>query len=136
MRLLSSPFRYRGEGYLGKIYRPYIVVHITAKKITEIIPVEMLVDTGADYTLFPQKYAGLLGINLERDCKTEKTYGVGGAEKIYLCKDKVELEIGVWKKIIPVGFLSRDDIPALLGRLNLLEALTLIMKEKKTILET
>src|SRR3990167_9496299 len=118
MRLLSSPFDFRGEGYLGKIYRPYIQVLLTSKNIDELIPVEVLIDTGADYTLLPKKYADLLDINLLKECKLDRTYGIGGEEKIYLCKNLITLKINDFKMIIPAGFLEKDDIPPLLGRLG------------------
>lgn len=86
MKILSSPFSYRGDGYLGKIYRPYIQILISSNKINEWIPTEMIVDTGADYTLFPKRYTQLLGINLRKDCKLEETQGIGDKETIYLCK--------------------------------------------------
>ena len=135
MKILSSPFSFKGDGYLGKIYRPYIQILITSNKIDEWIPTEMIVDTGADYTLFPKRYAGILGINLNKDCKLEKTQGVGGQEKIYLCKRGVLIKIGEFKREIPVGFLNRDNIPSLLGRLQALEVLILNMKDKTTQLE-
>lgn len=135
MRLVSSPFDFRGEGYLGKIYRPYIQILLTSKNIDELIPVEMLCDTGADYTLLPKRYADLLNIDLLKECRRDRTHGVGGLEKIYLCKNLITLKINDFKKIIPAGFLERDNIPPLLGRLEALEALVLIMKNKMTILE-
>lgn len=135
MKILSSPFSFRGDGYLGKIYRPYIQILISSNKINEWIPAEMIVDTGADYTLFPKRYAQLLGINLHKDCKLEETQGVGGKETIYLCKKNILIKIGVLKKQIPAGFLNRDNIPSLLGRLQTLEMLTLTMKNKITQLE-
>lgn len=135
MKILSSPFSFKGEGYLGKIYRPYIQILITSNKIDEWIPTEMIIDTGADYTLFPKRYAKLLGINLNKDCRLEKTQGVGGQEVIYLCKKNVHIKIGNFKREIPVGFLNRDDIPSLLGRLQALEVLTLIMRDKISQLE-
>lgn len=128
MKLLSSPFSFKGEGYLGKIYRPYVQVLITSRKIDEWIPTEMIVDTGADYTLFPKKYAQLLLINLEKECKLDITYGVGGQERIYLCKKGVNIKIGNFEKEIPVGFLNRDNIPALLGRLHIIEILKLTLE--------
>lgn len=130
MKILSSPFSYRGDGYLGKIYRPYIQILISSNKINEWIPTEMIVDTGADYTLFPKRYTQLLGINLRKDCKLEETQGIGGKETIYLCKKNILIKIGVFKKQIPVGFLNRDNIPSLLGRLQALEILTLTIKDK------
>lgn len=135
MKILSSPFSFKGDGYLGKIYRPYVQVLISSDKIDVWIPTEMIVDTGADHTLFPKRYAAILGINLNKDCRLEKTQGVGGQEKIYLCKKGVFIKIGKFKKEIPVGFLNRDNIPSLLGRLQVLEVLTLNMKDKITQLE-
>lgn len=135
MKLLSSPFSFKGESYLGKIYRPYIQVLITSGKIDEWIPIEMIVDTGADYTLFPKKYAQLLLINLEKECKLDKTYGVGGQEIIYLCKKGIRIKISNFEKEIPVGFLNRDNIPALLGRLQIIEILKLTLENKVVTLE-
>ena len=135
MKILSTPFSFKGEGYLGRIYRPYIQVLISSNKIDELIPIEMIVDTGADYTLLPKSYAPLLNINLKKDCIIDKAYGVGGKETIYLCKNCVLIKIEDFKKIIPVGFLDQDDIPALLGRLQALEILKLTMKNMTVILE-
>lgn len=135
MRIISAPFSFKGKGYLGEIYRPYIPVLITSKNIDEWIPTEVVVDTGADYTLLPKKYAQLLSIDLLKDCYPQETSGVGGKEKVYLCKKVVRVKIGNWEELIPVGFLSRDDIPGLLGRLACLEILELRMKKFITILE-
>lgn len=135
MKLVSSPFKLRGKSFLGKIYRPYIEILITSKNIDEWIPVEVLIDTGADYTLLPKKYAELLRVNLERDCYQDKTLGVGGQEKIYLYKKGIRIKIASFKREIPVGFLNRDNVPPLLGRLECLEVLTLIMKDKVAVLE-
>lgn len=135
MKILSSPFSFRGSGHLGNIYRPYVQLLITSDKIDEWIPIEMIVDTGADYSLFPKRYAGLLGINLEKECFEQITYGVGGKEGIYLYKKGIRIKRGDWQEIIPLGFLGRDDVPPLLGRLKCLEILTLIMKNRTTILQ-
>lgn len=120
---------------MGKIYRPYLQILITSGKIDEWVPIEMVVDSGADYSLFPKRSAELLGIELEKECFLENTYGVGGKESIYLYKKGINIRIGSFQTRIPVGFLNRDDIPALLGRLQCLELLTLVMKNKTTILE-
>lgn len=135
MKILSTPFSFRGESYLGKIYRPNIQLSIGSNKIDEFIPLEMIVDTGADYTLLPKRYAQLLAINLEKECKVDKTHGVGGQELIYLCKKEVKIKIGNFEKEIPVGFLNRDNIPALLGRLQTLECLKLTMENMIITLE-
>lgn len=135
MRLLSAPFSFKGFGYLGTIYRPYIKVSITSKNIDEWIPMEMIVDSGADYTLLPKRYAQLLAIDFTKDCLPQQTSGVGGKEKVYLCKRVISIKIGNWQETIPVGILIRNDIPALLGRLGCLENLGLVMKDFTIILE-
>jgi len=136
MKILSSPFSFKGAGYLGNIYRPYVQLLVSSDKIDESIPIEMIVDTGADYSLFPRRYSELLGINLEEECFQQATYGVGGKEEIYLYKKGIWIKAGEWKERIPLGFLSRSDVPPLLGRLKCLENLTLVMKKRTTMLET
>lgn len=135
MRILSSPFSFRGESFLGKIYRPYVELFISSDKIDEWVPIETLVDTGADYSLFPKRYAELLSIDIEKECFLQTTYGVGGKEVIYLYKKGIKIKIDNWQERIPLGFLSRNDVPPLLGRLKCLEDLMLIMKERITLLE-
>lgn len=135
MKIVSTPFSFRGSGYLGKVYRPYLQALFTSSRIDEWIPIEVVVDTGADYTLLPKKDAELLRISLKSDCFVESTRGVGGVEKVYLCRNKVRVKISTWERIIPVGFLAKDDVPVLLGRLQCLEVVSLIMKNHITILE-
>lgn len=136
MKLIFSPFSYRGRSALGDIFRPYIQILVRSSKIQKWVPIEVIVDTGADYCLFPKKYAELLEINLLIDCILEKTHGVGGIEKVFLFKQGIKVKIGEWEQDIPVGFLDRDDVPALLGRLNCIELIELIMKDHVTTFAT
>jgi len=94
MLKIKIPFTYIGKTKLGKIYRPYIKIEFSSSKIDEWIPVEAVLDTGADYTLLPRRYAQLLGIDVMQDCIPETTLGVGGSETIYLLKRDVKLKIG------------------------------------------
>lgn len=134
MRIAQFPFRKIGKGPLGEIFRPYALVLILAKKKKIWLPANMVVDSGADYTLLPRKYATLLEIDLAQDCIAETTLGVGGSETVYLYK-KLLVKIGSWQKAIPVGFLERDDIPALLGRLEFMEILRVVFENHKTTFE-
>lgn len=80
----------------------------------------MLVDTGADYTLLPHVYASHLGIQVERECRVFETMGIGGRERVYLLQ-RWPIRLGVWRREIPIGFLTRNDVPPLLGRQACLE---------------
>lgn len=134
MQIAKFPFTKIGKTYLGKIYRPYVIIEFTSDKIKDWIPAQAIVDTGADYTLLPKRYASLLEIDLS-DCVSETTQGVGGAETIHLYKKSLIIKIGKEEKRIPVGFLERDDIPVLLGRLRCLESFRLIFDKKRTLFE-
>lgn len=134
MQKVRFPFTFIGKTKLGKIYRPYAIIFIFSKLTYKWLPVEMVVDSGADYTLFPKRYAQILGIDLNLECQAETTLGVGGTETVYQYK-RLPIKIDNWNQEVPVGFLERDDIPSLLGRLGCLEKLRLTFANKITIFE-
>lgn len=133
-QIASFPFAYIGNTKLGKIYRPYAFVLAFSKRRKKWQSIEMIIDSGADYTLFPKRYAAVLGIKLE-ECEKEKSVGIGGSEIVYQYKS-LPIKIGTWEQKIPVGFLEREDIPALMGRLRCIEVIRLIFEGHKSILET
>ena len=133
MEIGRFPFKKIGKEYLGIIQRPYAIVFIQSKH-KEWYPIEMLVDTGADYTLLPRKYAYILGIDLTTECVAKTTLGIGGSETVYLHKS-LPIKLGDWLRKIPVGFLERDDVPPLLGRLEFIEILKVIFENYTTTFE-
>ena len=104
----------------GKIYRPVAKVFFFSKSKRRWYETWMIVDTGADYTLLPKYFSERLGVNLAKECNLFETSGIGGREKVYLY-NRMKVKLGSWERIIPVGFLSRDNIPPLLGRYKFLE---------------
>ncbi|MCX6841513.1 MAG: aspartyl protease family protein [candidate division WOR-3 bacterium] len=84
MVVARFPFRRIGREYLGTIQRPYATVLLQGKS-RQWVSVEMVVDSGADYTLLPATYAELLGIDLAARVPTT-TFGVGGSETVHLYK--------------------------------------------------
>lgn len=134
-QIASFPFTFIGKTLLGIIYRPYAIIHAYSKIRNKWQPIEVIIDTGADYTLFPKRYAQILGIDVEKDCKVATSLGIGGSETVYQYKD-LPIKIANWKKNIPVGFLERDDIPPLLGRLSCLEFLRMVFEKRTSIFQT
>jgi hypothetical protein len=118
---MKTTFRFHrlASDVFGSIYRPYadILVYGPNRKPRTIT---MVVDTGADYTIFPRREAALFGIDLSRDCTIHTTYGVGGPETVYLYP-KLEMVLGEARVQIPVGFLNTNEVPPLLGRHQCLE---------------
>lgn len=104
----------------GNIYRPVARTFFYSKVKKRWYETWMIVDTGADYTLLPRYFSVRLGVDLKKECKLFKTSGIGGNEKVYLL-NKIKARLGSWERMIPVGFLNRDEIPPLLGRHLFLE---------------
>ncbi len=124
MAVLKFPFEKHPSTIFSEVYRPMAKVSFWSNKIKQWVEIIMIVDTGADYTLLPRFYSVDLGIDLNQECVPYSTTGVGGAEEVYIFK-KAKVKLGKWQRIIPIGFLDRDDIPPLLGRQGFLETFKL-----------
>lgn len=105
---------------LGTIYRPVAKVFFFNESKKRWYETWLIVDTGADYTLLPKYFSKRLGIDLQKGVQIFTTAGIGGEEKVYLAKS-MKVKFGSWDRVIPVGFLDRDEIPPLLGRHLFLE---------------
>lgn len=127
-------FKRVGKSPFGPIDRPLVDVFFQSQDHHRIVPVKMIIDTGADYTLLPARYADLLAVSLERECVRNMSQGIGGKEAVYLFRKKIKIFINRWSAEIPLGFLHRDDVPPLLGRLLCLEKISLLMRRKITFL--
>ncbi|MBI2611854.1 hypothetical protein HYW54_03870 [Candidatus Gottesmanbacteria bacterium] len=130
-KIAAFPFTFIGNTKVGRIYRPYAIIEVFSLLTKDWESLEMVIDSGADYTILPKNYSDILGINTQEDCIVETTLGIGGSETVYQYK-KLLIKIGKWEKQIPVGFLERNDLPALLGRLECLESLRLTFEKKAT----
>lgn len=129
---ISFPFREEESPSFGTIRRPVAKVFFHHHTDDIWQPVRMIIDTGADYTLLPRFLAPLLGINLEKDCKTIETRGVGGRTHVYLFNGKLPVRIGIYERKIPLGFLPLDHIPPLLGRLEFFETFRVVFHKFTT----
>lgn len=117
---LKFSFERVSSPLFGEIFRPVAQVFFYSRLKERWYETWMVVDTGADYTLLPKYFAERLGINLAKDCRAFKTAGVGGSEKVFLF-ERMKARLGTWERVVPVGFLDRDEIPPLLGRQLFLE---------------
>lgn len=84
-----------------------------------------------DVTLLPRVYAALLGIDLRRQCQRITTAGIGGTEAVHLLSS-LRMRLGPWSRRIPAGFLDRDDVPPLLGRVRCLDTFALRLAGQRT----
>lgn len=126
------PFKEEKSPLFGKIRRPIAEVYFKHKTKDVWQPVTMLIDTGADYTLFPKFLALPLGVTLSRDCKIISTQGVGGKSRVFLLKRKTSIRVGKFERQVPVGFLDNDYIPPLLGRQEFFETFKVVFERFTT----
>lgn len=129
---IEFPFEIQETGIFGIIRRPVANVEFWSETINQWVPVKMIVDTGADYTLLPLWLSNKLGVNVNKDCREFKTSGVGGAQTVFLLKERWKTRLGNWIGNTTIGFIDDDTIPPLLGRLNFLERLTVTFSKFKT----
>lgn len=122
MSVIKFPYRKEQSHIFGVIYRPIASADFWSNRFNRWIRFTLIVDTGADYTIFPYSKSIDLGVDLDKDCCTFETSGIGGSETVYLLK-KMKMKLGNTEFEIPVGFLERDDIPPLLGRARCLDKL-------------
>ena len=129
---LIFPFEHITTNRFGEVFRPYAKIQVFKKDLKVYVNRILVVDTGADFTIFPRKDAFLFGIDLEKETIREKTFGIGGKERIFLYKN-LRVKLGNKELRIPVGFLDRNDVPALLGRQHFLELFKVSFENHKTI---
>lgn len=132
---VNFKFKEYSSGVFGTVRRPIAEVSFQHQKSKLWQPITLLVDSGADYSLLPHFLAYPLGINLVTDCKMIITQGVGGTSKVYLLKKKIKVKLGQFKREIPLGFLSNDEIPPLLGRQEFLETFRVVFENFNTSFE-
>lgn len=126
---ISFPFEKRPSSIFGEVWRPVALVEFRSTDDPNLwTTIRLIVDTGADYTILPRSYAKALGVNLERDCKSFETLGIGGHETVFI-HPNIHVRLGHWEADVPVGFLDRDAVPPLLGRQQFLEALSVILED-------
>jgi len=130
--VISFPFEKRFSSIFKEVYRPVAKVFLYSVVKNKWYEIWMIVDTGADYTLLPKHLAKRLKINLNKECRLFKTAGIGGEEKVYL-KENMKVKIGNWERVVPVGFLNKENIPPLLGRQGFLETFEVLFSSNHTV---
>lgn len=120
--MIKFPFEKSTSHVFGEVWRPMAQVFFQRKITGKWRGVWMIVDSGADYTILPRFMANKLEVDTEKECRVFHTSGIGGAEKVYLLP-KIKVQLGEFERIIPVGFIDRNEVPPLLGRHLFLETL-------------
>lgn len=100
----------------GPIWRPVIPVKFRSED--NILSCEVLVDSGADVSLIPKRVGNYLGFTLTDEEEIKELYGIGEGVAPFLIR-QISITIGDVEKQIRVGWCLIEEIPILLGRLDL-----------------
>ena len=133
-RLASFPYEQRLSTIFGAIRRPVAKVGLYSSAFQRWIVYTALVDTGADYCVFPRSVALDLGVSLEA-CEPHTASGVGGQQRVFIHR-RARMRLGPWELAVPVGFVERENVPPLLGRYRCLDAFDLRLRQFVTTLST
>lgn len=107
-------------------------VKFWSKELENWVPIKMIVDTGADYTLLPLWLYTKLGINIKKESRKFYAAGVGGNQLVYVLDKRWQIKLGQWETEIVLGFLNDNFVPPLLGRLDCLEKIKVCFEKFKT----
>jgi len=129
---ITFPFKEEESSIFKKIKRPLAEVYFQTNKSKKWQSVEMIVDSGADYTLLPKFLSNELEIDLNKDTEKVSTSGIGGSTTVFLLKKRLRVKIGNYERNIVIGFADNNFIPALLGRYTFLETFRVVFEKFTT----
>ena len=121
-------FRYRTERsrLFGTIKRPVAKAYIRDVH-GNWVPCFIYIDSGADLTIIPYRFGLMLGLRLEGP--VEEVHGIGGGIPIII--RRIELKIGDVIINARVGWSLREEVPFLLGRMDVFNKFDIEFRERE-----
>jgi len=110
------------------ILRPLARVVIRNKE-REIIQ-DMYIDSGADITLLPFSVGTALGFEIKKGEDIKRVGGVGGS-KISVAVRTARMRIGEKEFDCRIAWCLSEDVPLILGRLDVFREFEILFKEKE-----
>lgn len=115
---LNFPYKDEKSDVFGDIKRPRIEVEVfSTKKDRWIWLDEVLVDTGADFSVLPRFIGSVLVEDITKGKYVEIKGVVPGVKLIAYIRD-FKIKIGNNKFVAPVAIADSDDVPAIFGRVG------------------
>lgn len=125
--------KFRYKKISPTIFRP--IIRITLKNGKTSIPLEVLIDSGADICIFSSQIGELLGIDVKKG-KAKKVTGVTGESETYYLHP-VKLDVGGWEHPALVGFLETrsSDSYGIVGQIGFFDHFSVKFDYKKLEIE-
>ena len=116
MREVFFPFKRVRSDVFGEVSIPVAKIFLQGK---EEVGVDVIVDTGAVISVFPKSLCDLLGLNFEEGRGTSVRTATG--EEIRIRVHTVKMRIGNYGFDARAAFSEDENIPYVLGRLDILD---------------
>ncbi|MGD0690093.1 MAG: hypothetical protein ABSA50_10025 [Candidatus Bathyarchaeia archaeon] len=108
----------------GVVTRPIARVILQRK-----YPQWMYVDSGADISLIPLSVGRLIGLTRTREDRLQRIFGVSQSSVSIIVK-KVSMRIGSSEFNARVAWSQVEEVPLLLGRMDVFPRFSVIFKER------
>jgi hypothetical protein len=131
MENIEFAFRKEQSGLFGSILRP--VARVILINGHNRVPEILYVDSGADVTLISKSIGDLLGLKITQRDQFQEIKGIGERSVAMVVK---EIHIQIGAQIIPsrISWALTEDVPLLLGRVDIFHLFDITFaKNKKTI---
>jgi len=125
--MIEFPFIRRSSKKLGDIFKPIVPVGIVGPKHN--INVMMLLDSGADISMIPYSVGEVLGLELNMKTRSE-AQGIGEGSVSYVLGSAI-LRIGHYEIPARIGWALIEEIPLILGRLDIFRTLSIEFRESE-----
>lgn len=123
--MIELPFVRRPSRRFGELLKPIIPVRIAGPG--RAINVFMLLDSGADLSMLPYSAGEAIGLRLDMGTRSE-VQGIGEGAVPYVLGE-VDLGIGGTVLHARVGWAFIEEVPFLLGRLDVFRELAIEFRE-------
>ena len=117
MKKFFFPYKHVRSDIFGEVLIPVVKIFLSG---IEEIAVDAIVDSGAVVSIFPRSLCGLLGLVFEDGTKASVRSATG--EEIHVRIHKVKIRIGDFCFDARVAFSEMENIPYVLGRLDVFNA--------------
>lgn len=126
-------FHYRKESsqISGTVLRP--VADVTLEANNRTVEIAMYIDSGADITMIPLEVGKALGLKHDLDDEILEIKGVSGSGVPYILK-RADIILNGKKLKIRLAWALIEEVPLLLGRMDIFPKFKIIFDEKKEII--
>jgi len=127
LKELFFPYKRVQSDILGEVSIPVAKIFLQGR---EEIGVDVIVDSGAVISIFPRSLCDLLGLNFEEGKGASVRTATG--EEIRIRIHKVKMRIGDYSLNVRAAFSESENIPYVLGRLDILEKVEIRFERDRT----